>query len=359
VKKLSVFGLGLTFAGSILGPAFVSGQELWLYFGSYGLKGIAGLITAIAILVLFNIMVMRITELSGDETMDRILFSPGVSSRLREGCGLLFVFFYFCVTVVMLAGMASLANRMFNLPLWAGGLIATFLTLAIAYFGLTGMTSVFNVCIPVLVAAAILFSVLRISTVGAGQIVLVENPSNPLLGNFLFSSVNYAAYNLFAGIGIMGPLVALMKNKKHIPAGIILGGVLLLLIAVSVILALATSPESIAEDLPMLSLAIQMGTVFGIIYAILLFMGMFGSTVATLVAINTYLQAKFTVFKKHTLPFLIALGVLAFLLSLFGFTELVGVIYPVMGYVGAASMVLLYIRWVRLENENKKNNLKK
>jgi len=307
-KKLTMPGLGLTFAGSILGPAFVSGQELWLYFGSYGPKGIAGLIISIAILVIFNILVMRITQLSGDETMDRILFSPDAPARLREGCGLLFVFFYFCVTVVMLAGMASLGNRLFGLPLWTCGLIATALTLTVAYFGLTGMTTVFNICIPVLVAAAILFSILRISAVGTDRIVLAENPVNPLLGNFLFASVNYAAYNLFAGIGILGPLVALMKNKKQIPGGIVLGGILLIAIALAVILALSTSPESVSEDLPMLSLSIQMGTFFAAVYGLLLFMGMFGSTIATIVAVNTYMDAKFKVFRNHPVPFLIGLG---------------------------------------------------
>ena len=354
-KKLSAAGLGLTFAGSILGPGFVSGQELWLYFGSYGLKGIAGLLLSIAILIVFNILVMRITELTGDETMDRIVFSGNAAPWLREGCGLLFVFFYFCVTVVMLAGLASLGNRLFGLPLWAGGLIATVLILSAAYFGLAGMTTVFNICIPVLVGAAILISVLRIATVGPEQIVLSENPSNPLLGNFLFSSVNYAACNLFAGIGIMGPLVALMKNRKSIPAGITLGGILLLSIALAVILSLSTSPQSTLEDLPMLSLSLQMGAVFGAVYGVLLFMGMFGSAVATIVAVDTYMAAKFSVYKRRRILFLLLLGIIAYLLSLFGFSGLVGTIYPIMGYVGAITMVLLILRRAKLGKAQKKD----
>lgn len=350
-KKLSTLGLGLTFAGSILGPGFVSGQELWLYFGSYGLKGIGGLVLSITVLILFNILVMQISVLTGDETMDRIVFSQKAEPWLREGFGLLFVFFYFCVTVVMLAGLSSLGNRLLGLPLWIGGLISMILIFTAACFGLEGMTAIFNVCIPVLVSAAILISILRISSVGPELIRLEEQPSNPLLGNFLFSSVNYAACNLFAGIGIISPLVPLVKNRKRIPAGITLGGLLLFSIALAVILALSTSPESVAEDLPMLSLSIRMGTVFAAVYGVLLFMGMFGTAVATIVAVSTYMKSKFVFCRKQPVLFLFALGAAAYLLSLFGFTGLVGTIYPVMGYVGAVTMILLIIRRIRLRKK--------
>ena len=34
----------------LLGAGYVSGQELWQFFGSFGAKGVAGLLVAVALL---------------------------------------------------------------------------------------------------------------------------------------------------------------------------------------------------------------------------------------------------------------------------------------------------------------------
>ena len=48
MKKINSLSLCLTFAGCFLGAGYVSGQELWQFFGAYGIGGIAGFIVAIA-----------------------------------------------------------------------------------------------------------------------------------------------------------------------------------------------------------------------------------------------------------------------------------------------------------------------
>lgn len=50
MKKIGSFNLGLAFAGCFLGAGYVSGQELWQFFGSFGAKGVAGLLVAVALL---------------------------------------------------------------------------------------------------------------------------------------------------------------------------------------------------------------------------------------------------------------------------------------------------------------------
>lgn len=70
-----------------------------------------------------------------------------------------------------------------------------------------------------------------------------------------------------------------------------LGCVLLLAVALGVLAALATSPESTAAPLPMLDLACRLGAA-GVVYAVLLFLGMFGTSVSSLVAVLTYAGQK-------------------------------------------------------------------
>ena len=46
-RKESALRLGFTFAGCYLGAGYVSGQELWQFFGCFGWQGIAGLLLAV------------------------------------------------------------------------------------------------------------------------------------------------------------------------------------------------------------------------------------------------------------------------------------------------------------------------
>jgi|GEM_PF-4829672 len=41
-QKIGTLRLALTFAGCFLGAGYVSGQELWQYFGAFGARGFWG-----------------------------------------------------------------------------------------------------------------------------------------------------------------------------------------------------------------------------------------------------------------------------------------------------------------------------
>ena len=49
-QKIGTLRLALTFAGCFLGAGYVSGQELWQYFGAFGARGLLGLVLAIVLL---------------------------------------------------------------------------------------------------------------------------------------------------------------------------------------------------------------------------------------------------------------------------------------------------------------------
>ena len=52
MKKIGALNLGLAFAGCFLGAGYVSGQELWQYFGAFGARGLLGLALAVVPVVL-------------------------------------------------------------------------------------------------------------------------------------------------------------------------------------------------------------------------------------------------------------------------------------------------------------------
>ena len=107
-----------------------------------------------------------------------------------------------------------------------------------------------------------------------------------------------------------------------------------------VLAALASSPESISAQLPMLDLACRLGAA-GVVYAVLLFLGMFSTSVSSLVAVLTYAGQKSAWLAGHRVAMLLVLTAAAFAGSLFGFGDLIGTVYPVYGYLGMAAMLLV------------------
>ena len=161
-----------------------------------------------------------------------------------------------------------------------------------------------------------------------------------MLGSWATSAVNYAAYNFFATVGILAPLTRHLKKPGTAVWGTVLGCALLLAVALGVLAALAVSPESVGAQLPMLDLACRLGTA-GVVYAVLLFLGMFGTSVSSLVAVLTYAGQKSVRLAGHRTALLLVLTAAAFAGSLFGFGDLIGTVYPVYGYLGMAAMLLV------------------
>ena len=218
--------------------------------------------------------------------------------------------------------------------------IACVLIAAAAYFGLGGMVSVFTVAVPCMIVAALVIAGIRLHRTGLTAAAFAAGDTNPMLGNWATSAVNYAAYNFFATVGILAPLTRHLKKPGTAVWGTVLGCVLLLAVALGVLAALAVSPESVGAQLPMLDLACRLGTA-GVVYAVLLFLGMFGTSVSSLVAVLTYAGQKSARLAGHRTALLLVLTAAAFAGSLFGFGDLIGIVYPVYGYLGMAAMLLV------------------
>lgn len=315
-QKIGTLRLALTFAGCFLGAGYVSGQELWQYFGAFGARWLLGLVLAVALIVRADI------------------------PWLRTVVGVLTAVLLFGVVCIMAAGIGALGEQMLGLPVWLGAAIACVLIAAAAYFGLGGMVSVFTVAVPCMIVAALVIAGIRLHRTGLTAAAFAAGDTNPMLGNWATSAVNYAAYNFFATVGILAPLTRHLKKPGTAVWGTVLGCVLLLAVALGVLAALAVSPESVGAQLPMLDLACRLGTA-GVVYAVLLFLGMFGTSVSSLVAVLTYAGQKSARLAGHRTALLLVLTAAAFAGSLFGFGDLIGTVYPVYGYLGMAAMLLV------------------
>ena len=327
MKKLSVSRLALTYTGTFLGAGFVSGQELWQFFACFGPVGLLGFVLTAAIFFYINWSLLRLVQKTGVEDAGKLLTCGGFRWFEIAVCILQYLFL-FGVIVIMVAGAAALIRDLTGLPLVWASAIFSLLVLLTALLGLQGLVATFSVLVPLTTVCAVFLGLFVLFRGGFSLQPAVGSVSD-LLPNWWVAVLTYAAYNLFGIVSILTPFAKLIPDGRTLNRGLLSGSGILILLAWSIVAALLARPETGASELPMVALAELVHPAFAAVYGILIGFGMFACALSTLVALLSQLELHWPKANRLTLPMMAAV----FLLSLAGFGNLIGLIYPIFGYV--------------------------
>lgn len=352
MKKIGTMQLGLAFAGCFLGAGYVSGQELWQFFGSFGAKGFIGL--AITMLLLFGIgvIMIRLNQETGQGEVDKLVVCWDVPALRIAVCALELVFL-FGVSTIMAAGVGALINQLLGIPTWIGCALFTVLVAVISLAGLEGMVKAFSVSVPILVGVTFIFGIATLAQNGIPEIHGVTSGSNPLMGSWFVAAISFACYNIFGSIAMIAPLGELVKNKKTVFTGIAAGVLMLVIIALSVLISVSTESSFISAELPMLALAGAKTPALGYVYGVLLLIAMFGTALSSLVAFANMLCLKSEKINSRRIWLIVIYAVCMFCGSLFGFGDLISVVYPIFGYCSSVFVVLMVIHYIKIRKVKK------
>lgn len=347
MKEIKTLSLAFTYVGCFLGAGFISGQELWQFFGSFGNWGYVGFALAAVLFTAIGILFIRLTQMTQCSDMGKLLV-PWDVKWLRAACGGIGALFLFVVVLVMAAGVGAMLEQLFSVPVWLGSALFMAAVFLVALLGVNGMVNAFSALIPVLILATMAFAVgayVHFGTEGMWQ--LKPTNSNPLTPNWAVSALTFVAYNILGGIGIMSPVGQYVRKRKHIYLGIGLSGVMLLLVAGSILTSLATYPEAVAAELPMVALASALNGTLATIYGIMLLVAMFCNALASLVGMSAYLELRSAFVRRRRTPVLAVVCVLTWAGSLVGFADIIGVAYPIFGYISLVFLVFMVIHFCR------------
>ncbi len=344
MKKIGTMSLGLTYAGCFLGAGFVSGQEIWQFFGAFGINGIWGLILTFLLHFLFGLILVKLIHLTGITEMDRIVVWKDIP-WLRALVGAVTTFFMFSILIIMSAGAGALLNRMFSIPYFLGCGLFCVTVAIVSMGGVKGMVSALSRLVPAMIIGAVAIGIITLWQYGF-ELNFHTNiqEQNVLLHNWFFSACTYASHNLFCTIGIIAPM-AMQIDKKTVLPGMGVGSVIMLLIAVCVLFGIFANVEISHTELPMLELAYNISYILGVVYAVLLLFGMFGTSLSSMVGVIAYFEQKFQWFRKYKRYLIVIMALVGWICSLFGFGDLIGIVYPISGYFGFAVILAVIIHW--------------
>ncbi len=348
LKFLNIIQLGFVFAGCFLGAGFVSGQELWQFFGIYGKNGFMGMILAIMLFFIFGYIVLNLSQKTGIILMDEIVIPQkrGYWESLRNFVGFIQVFFIIGIYIIMCAGAGALLNQLLGLHIIVGSSIFCFLVCFVSLKGIRGVINVFSLFVPPLILGAVVIGISALNKNGFS--IVVQESKDTLLQNPLISALLYVSYNFFGSIGILAPVAQKYKSKKILVAGTATGCLILTLISFCIIMAMNTDRESTFSQLPMLFIAEKANIFVGFAYAFFLLGAMFSTSLSSLVAVCEYVKEKYNFQRKKSAILTIFLSFLACLLSLVGFDKLIGTIYPLCGVFGVFALVAIVVHYIKV-----------
>lgn len=349
MKKFSVMQTAAMFSGCFLGAGYLSGQELWQFFGSFGKFGMAGLALAAVAFFIFGTILLRLIQDCETSEFEKVIVRKDIKV-LRNIFSFAEIFLLLSFFVIMSAGAGALANQVFNISFSCGAAVFCAIVSVFALFGFMGAVSAFSVTVPLIVLFTAVISIVLAFKNGIGKMpALCVSGKSGFANNFIISALSFVMYNLFASVGILSSAGKYIKERKQVYLGVFAGCAFMFIPAIGILASIANTDGAAGAQLPMLYAISQLSRKLGCFFAILLFLGMFGTALSSVVSITQYFEAKKNInkYKKGALVF--ATGIFAFICGFFGFSRLVSVVYPVFGYVGAAAFLFIIEHFIYIK----------
>lgn len=343
MKEKSIRKIAFAYVGSFAGAGFISGQEIMQFFAKFGGYGILAEIICGILFFSITLISIFIVRKTGDVGIENII--AGDKTFFRKFFSSFFNAFFFSVVTIMIAGFGSLLEELTGIDERLASFIVIIPVFIIANFGAKGVSESMNIIMPGLTILLVIISVFG-GFKGSGEFFSIANTAdNPLLGNFFLSMLSFMAYNIIVAIAVFNAMYE-KTDKKTLIKGSGLGIFIYLLIIVSMTYQMIIHfPDVQNVSFPMLVIAGKISPVLEKSFSILLLAGFFGCIVNLLFTFTVKVNriGSLTGWKLNLVLLLIA-----YFLSAVGFKELIGVIYPITGYIGFIAVVMVFIHYLKL-----------
>lgn len=328
---LTIAKVAATYAGTIMGAGFASGQELTQFFVVYGSMGLAGLVVTGFLFCWLGIQILEIGYNIKATSFHQLLYYV-CGHRMGLLLDIIITVFLFGVLTIMLAGAGTLCRDTFNLPYNLGvGIMALSLMLTTLY-GLKGITTANLIITPLLTITVLVIGLYSLSHHELSLSIIHITPQTIDLPapHWLLASLLYLSYNLVMSATVLAPLGSCLNQRPARILGSIAGGILLILLAsLIMIVVMIHYPQSLDYEIPMLYIASSQHTLHHTSYIFIFVAAMYTTGLAMLYGCATKFTATTGLSTRYSLLILITLSLI---FSHVGFADLIAIIFPLFGY---------------------------
>ncbi len=338
-----IFKIAGVYTSVILGAGFASGIELLSFFVKFGNRGFYGLLLSGLI---FCLVGWAVLELSFQyQISDHGSFLHFVSGRFGKIMEFVVILFIGILFATMMAAFGVTCKQTLGLQYSAGVLIFGCLCFVVFLFDLKGIVLINSFLAPVMVVGGILIGLYTFFT--NKQAVFNDYSSGR---GWVFSALLYSSYNIVTAVSVLVAMSPMIKNKKTAFWGSVLGGSCMTLLGLSLALPLFANYFSIAnEELPILVILSDYKKIITNFYVFILIAAVFTTALANGFALFLWLHHKF---KTNLLFTKFLVCICGMVVAHIGFSNFVGIFYPLFGYFGFVEIGIILFAWLRLRGKS-------
>ena len=343
------FLIAMTFMSIVVGGGFASGQEVLQFFTGYGAAGTAGTLVSGLLFAFLGMQIARMSSSMKARSHKEVLISL-FGKRAGLAIDLVLSFFLFGVGVVMLAGSGSIFAQQYGMPPLFGGVLLSVLVIATLCLRVRGIINLISAIMPVLLLLVLTITVYSFFTssasletldVAATEVATISEGWP--VSHWFIGALLYASFNIAVGFPMLAVIGGLTQDSRQAALGGALGGVGLgVLIFLLNIGLFANLEKLVGVEMPSLMLASAVSPLLAIAMSLALICMIYSTAVGMFFAFT----ARFAMPETRRFKiFSVIVTIIGLVLSQFGFSALIGTVYPMLGVVGLILIVALSIRW--------------
>lgn len=318
-----ILKVAFTFAGTIIGAGFASGQELLQFFITYGSLGLYGILLAGILFAWLGYRLLAISYHYQLSSYPELIYKL-CGKKLGIFFDIVISFFIFTVLVIMLAA----AN---TLECYGAYLLAILITL-ISFRGIDGITKINLIATPFLTLAilSVSFSSLLYHYNFGTIFSTAANFSLQPAPHWLLSCILYVSYNIVLAMTVLVPFGKTVSSKTTRKMGMIFGGLLLACLAFLIVCTiLIHCPDILMTEIPMLTIACTQTNLHSIFYTVIFLIAMFTTSLSCLYGCAIKVKSILSLPYPFCLILIISISLLFINI---GFKDLIAVAFPIFGY---------------------------
>jgi len=339
--------IALAYMSVVIGGGFASGQEVLQFFTGYGLIGIVGTLVSGVLFAFLGMQIARMSSQLQANSHKEVLYRL-FGSRIGLLVDVVLSFFLYGVGVVMLAGSGSIFTQEYNLPPLFGGVLMTVLVIATLCLNVKRIINLISAVMPFLLAMVLLITTYSIFSYNASVEALdaaARENNETVTDNWFVGALLYASFNIAVGFPMLAVIGGMTKQPRAAAVGGVLGGLglgaLILLLNIGLF---ANINQLQGIEMPALALSGRISPILSVVMSIALVCMIYSTAVGMFFAFSARFAKPDTRRFKLVSAATVCVGLV---LSLGGFSKLVGTVYPLLGYVGFALILAIAFSWLR------------
>ncbi len=325
--------------GTLIGAGFASGQEVYLFFFSYGMKGLIGILISsiiIGVVIYSTFNILNKYKINTYKDFLNILIPK--NTKLKIIANFIINIFILITFFIMIAGFGAYFEQEIGINRLVGSLILAIITFIVFMTSIKGVVKVNELIVPILIGFIFIIGIISIKDI---HILNLENyVIRTNYTNFALSAVLYSSYNSILLIPVLITLNNYVKNKKQIFYISFISAIVTILLSVIIFLLLVRVDVDISKlEMPVVYVVSNMFKIMRYIYGVIIL----GSIFTTAISLGVSFLQNTAKNKKGYTQISIIMCITSVIISKFGFSNLVSLLYPIFGYLGLIQILRLCV----------------